>query len=486
MDTPVNMETSAEMDDAFYATGDSTVRWEDRKLQALNLCKALWPSALEYEVHDRFVGTFNEIIPVTINTTGSESPAMFIIRLASQWGGIGAGTSVFEQVTTLQYIRTSTPIRVPEVIAYDTTSDNVLESPYLIMERLRGQDLEMFLDDMTAEQRKVLALELGQLYNQLRQIRSSYSGRIVPTAACHMPSLLPGETLSQIPITIEPYAARVPYDDDWDPELPTEGTFRDVPEDLITSGGLLSDPPNLPLLEMATRPFNRRIVQQTAWYPNINSTMAPRLQFLRDMMDVVVDEEHVDNPSNDYQLVHIDLFPRNIMVDLSSSPMITGIIDWDEAVFAPAFVADRAPTWLWEPPVPEDEEMAPDADDYVHPDTETCERSARTPATPELREVRRAWEGAVGRECVESVANPYAVLARRFLRFAAEWQWPYYWHRLYEETIKEWDALRDLEEEAHRHDESDSEDGSADEVEDVPDDDDDSAWETCSEDGDED
>ncbi|OIW22162.1 hypothetical protein CONLIGDRAFT_703077 [Coniochaeta ligniaria NRRL 30616] len=32
------------------------------------------------------------------------------------------------------------------------------------------------------------------------------------------------------------------------------------------------------------------------------------------------------------------------MVDLSSSPMITGIIDWDGAVFAPAFVADRAPS----------------------------------------------------------------------------------------------------------------------------------------------
>ncbi|KAH8905528.1 hypothetical protein BR93DRAFT_980149 [Coniochaeta sp. PMI_546] len=467
------------MDDRAYRSGASTVRWIDRKAQALNLCKALWPSAVVHQVHERFVGSYNETIPVDITESACEGPARFIIRLASQRGG---DTSVFEQVTTLHYVRTATPIRVPDIIAYDTTSDNALESPYLILERLPGQDLDDLLDDMTAEQRKVLALELGQLYHQLRQVRSPYSGRIIPREGCHMPSLLPGETLSQIPIAIEPYAARVLYDESWTAKLPTKGTFGDVPEDFITSGGLLSDPPNLPLLEMTTRAANRRIVQLLTWYPRCGY-LARQRQFLRDMMDVVVDEERVENPSNDFHLVHVDLFPRNIMVDPARSPMITGIIDWDEAVFAPAFVANVPPTFLWEPPAPpapEDEETE------VVSDEETFERSIRIPPTPELQEVKRVWEEAVGRECVESATDPYAILARRFLKFIEMWQWVYGMDERYDETIEEWNALRDAEEEAHRADEVDSGCDYEHEAKVNPEDDDDSAWETCSEDEDED
>ncbi|KAK3936546.1 hypothetical protein QBC46DRAFT_418703 [Diplogelasinospora grovesii] len=377
---------------------------------------------------------------------------------------------------------------------------------------------------MTAEQRAVLAKELGELYDQLRQIRSPYSGRIVASEACHMSSLLPGETLSHLPITIEPYAARVLYQDgDWKARLPKEGTFRDVPEEFITSGGLLSDPPNLPLLEMTARPFNRRLIQHETFFQGDPDYFPPRFRYLRDMMDVIVDEEHVENPSNDFQLVHVDLFPRNIMVDPSSTPMITGIIDWDEAVFAPAFVADIAPAWLWELPFTEDDGVTEEGEEkpFVDLDKESFERSTQIPPTPELQEVKRVWEEAVGRERVESATNPYAILARRFLKIVSYWVWPWWMNELYDETLKEWNKLRDEEEAKYlarqraqgygenpedemmeddddsfweTEDEEEGDDGEeyenggepGHETEDIREDDGDSAWETGSEDGDED
>ena len=46
---------------------------------------------------------------------------------------------------------------------------------------------------------------------------------------------------------------------------------------------------------------------------------------------------------------HVDLFPGNIMADIRSegSIQVTGILDWDEAVVAPKFVAYELPAWLW-------------------------------------------------------------------------------------------------------------------------------------------
>jgi hypothetical protein len=184
------------------------------------------------------------------------------------------------------------------------------------------------------------------------------------------------------------------------------------------------------------------------------------------------------------------------MVDPSSTPMITGIIDWDEAVYAPKFAAAVAPTWLWEPPEEkedddkeeEDDEDDEDDDGSVQDpdiDEEKFEKSNAEPPTPELQAVKRAWEDAVGPECADSARDHYAILARRILRFAAAWQWEDWWHQLYYDTIDEWKALQGLEES-----DDESEDGSEDESEDmevdIPEDDDDSAWETCSEEDEED
>ncbi len=52
-----------------------------------------------------------------------------------------------------------------------------------------------------------------------------------------------------------------------------------------------------------------------------------------------------------YSLAHLDLAPRNILVDLTAFPntsrrVITGILDWDSAVLAPRFLSCYPPLWI--------------------------------------------------------------------------------------------------------------------------------------------
>lgn len=50
-----------------------------------------------------------------------------------------------------------------------------------------------------------------------------------------------------------------------------------------------------------------------------------------------------------YYLAHGDVYPRNILVEVTDNESVrfTGIIDWDSAQFAPAFMAYEVPCWLW-------------------------------------------------------------------------------------------------------------------------------------------
>ncbi|OIW34966.1 hypothetical protein CONLIGDRAFT_710216 [Coniochaeta ligniaria NRRL 30616] len=463
---PATSPDTNNTDDKGYAEGLVTVRWVDRQPQVLNLCKELWPSALNQEVHNRSLGGWNELIPITITLSESEGPTDFILRLPNQW----SETPVIESVAILHYVQTSTEIRVPDVIAYDTTTGNALKSPYIIMERLGNQDLDDILDDLTAQERTVIAAELGQVYKQLRKIRSAYSGKIVPASSCHLPSLLPGETLSHLPIAIEPYGALL--DDcskDRTPTIEIDGT----PKDFIAAGGLTSDPPNATLHEMVTRAFDRRIIQCATWHP-WDADEKEKYSTMRAMASAIVSENHVANPTGDFCLWHPDLFPRNIMVDPTRSPMITGIVDWDEAVLAPGFVAAVAPTWLWEPGprYTEDEEDVEGAEG----DKEAFERANRVPLTAEMREVKRVFEQAAGDECLATCTSHYAIIARRLMMFVLPWQWTSDWTEWYEETLEEWKTLR-TGQKSGDHSDEEMEDQP---LEDIPNDD--SVWETCSED----
>ena len=111
------------------------------------------------------------------------------------------------------------------------------------------------------------------------------------------------------------------------------------------------------------------------------------------MIEVVheIDELSLFKPDI-YCLCHVDLHQGNIMVEVQSdaSLELTAILDWDEAVFAPNFVACE-PRWrLWD-------------DDEWHVDEEglltwpyELEGANNLPSTPEKQELKRYLQSTLG------------------------------------------------------------------------------------------
>jgi aminoglycoside phosphotransferase (APT) family kinase protein len=109
-----------------------------------------------------------------------------------------------------------------------------------------------------------------------------------------------------------------------------------------------------------------------------------------------------------YSLAHLDLAPRNILVDPTSDtqlPIITGILDWDSAILAPMFMSCAPPLWIWGWQDDEDED----------------ERTANNePPTLEARQLKLLFEKAAGPDYMRLAYDPAYRLARRLVRFAFE------------------------------------------------------------------
>ncbi|KAK7977733.1 hypothetical protein PG996_003786 [Apiospora saccharicola] len=178
------------------------------------------------------------------------------------------------------------------------------------------------------------------------------------------------------------------------------------------------------------------------------------------MVQGMVDLE-LFQPENDrICLQHPDFFPRNIMVDFTPDPGITGIIDWDNANFVPRFAARVPPRWLWQTSWWKHEDKEDQAEEENGRDDEDdedkeCEdgknefywveepldTEGNAPETPEDAEIKRVFEEAVGECWIEEATSPWFPLARRILQFSQRtlfWGWDF---ELITEWKERWDTL---------------------------------------------
>ena len=135
---------------------------------------------------------------------------------------------------------------------------------------------------------------------------------------------------------------------------------------------------------------------------------------------------------NKNTLCHLDLRSRNIMVRAQPDDQIkiTGILDWDSAVFAPFWVGCAPPHWLW---ADEDDETF-DENDETNAD--------KVPATEHGREVKLAWEEAVGEDFCRFSYEPEYRIARKLFHFALHGIHSTWETREAEALIEEWKPIR--------------------------------------------
>ncbi|KAI6092727.1 hypothetical protein F4821DRAFT_223127 [Hypoxylon rubiginosum] len=272
------------------------------------------------------------------------------------------------QVATLRLLRERGRIPVPEVIRFDQSTENELNARYMIQNRVPGIELFKGYPRLDWRAKYKLARELGHVYRELLATYSDAPGALV------------------LPVDHSAKFELVPWHR---PRVARTREYNDspVPQDLY---------------KILVDIFIARKESDLRRWPN--KTAGPRLM---DRFCVMASELSERGWFEDCRmsLEHFDITPRNIIVHPEPStgnPVISGIIDWDQAVFAPHFVCCKPPAWLWT-------WLAGSDHDGFHAHEQLAPGE---PPTPEGRKLKRIFDESAGLEYVRFAYTPAYRLAR--------------------------------------------------------------------------
>ena len=356
-------------------------------------------------------GSYNRVTGITILDPNGKEENRFVLRVPR----IPWDSTPEREVAILRYVRQYTSIPVPEVVAVDYTSNNLLKDPYVVQKRVSGMSIWEAKQDreISTEQWCTVAREVGRTMLEMQKVTN-------PTPGLLESSLNDDGSYS---FSVIPFDIRAPRDPDWKKkaavitaekkasilELYQESTWRF----LITQfGRWMAD-------ELDQRPdgiynwdFMHRLAQVSGRMNN---------------MCLLGDDINC--------LAHLDLAGRNIMVEFQpGEPLkITSYLDWDSAIFAPRFVGCAPPWWLWQ-----DDD---DTTDYQEDESKANE----TPAQLHKQEIKRAFEETVGEDFLTYAYEPQFQLARKLFHIAIHGNGSPSHLQLVENFLDEWEAFYDKE-----------------------------------------
>ncbi|KAI2784006.1 kinase-like domain-containing protein [Daldinia loculata] len=311
----------------------------------------IWPDATADEITiERMIGGgFNRIIGLSRHTAQQpDNDIRYILRIPRD-----ADQPLDSQVGTLRFLHERCNIPAPKVISFDHTDNNELNSRYMIQNRIPGETLLSSYPNLTHEERCRVARELGHVYSELLATKSATSTILVP----------PEE------------------EDIRDPPIPQD--IRKMLFDIFEGQKAA---------ELEARP---------------DSIIRPELldQFCEMTSDLAEEGWFEDCQIS---LAHLDMEPRNILVNPTSDtelPIISAVLDWDSAIFAPQFMCCTPPLWLWA------------WSDYEEEDERTANDM---PPTREGRQLKQLFEQAAGPRYIRLAYLPVYRFARQLVRFAVQ------------------------------------------------------------------
>ncbi|KAL8640409.1 MAG: hypothetical protein Q9226_008751 [Calogaya cf. arnoldii] len=347
--------------------------WSDFVPRVHQLCRQLWPSASEDEefvVEKLKGGSYNRIIGIETPSSTGAAHGSYILRIPRYEFAQQA-----REIAILRYVRQQTSIPTTEVIFFDPTTENPLNEPYMVQTRILGQSLQDVYPTLNHEQKRAIAKQWGQILLSQRTVKNSSLGVVHATT----------NEDGTIEFAINPYDVHSAVDPD--------------PADVGLS-------PAQSVLEMFVTQFER-------WEAaHIRSSRAPPPAYKPEEYDrLIAVAKDMDAAGffkdTTFALCHLDLFPRNVMVDIQSdgAANITGVLDWDSAVFAPDFAVCAPPSWIWA---------------WKDDDDEPLDEAEITPDNPEDQTLKRDFEDVVGDELHDFFYAPQYRMARRLFDLALE------------------------------------------------------------------
>ena len=459
--TSGNQTGSSKSSTFSYQSETSTLAHEqtpfiDFKLQVLELCHRLWPSAPKSTLSEQsttasghrfsgllksrkllrrkssspntsnetskdilkdFIiermkgGTFNRIIGITVIDPSADCPEQLILRTPR----IAWMSRPDREVATLRYVRQHSSVPVAHVKAFDFNPDNPLKDPYVVQSRIAGTDLRTAIqNDLSHEQWCAVARQVGRILLQFQAMTSPVPGLIEEVT----------KEDGLRAFTVKPFDIKPPFEKDW----------------ALKQASPLFNADNSRALEYYKKStldfFLAQFGRWRAEELRINPTEILHPHFMERLAAAASQMDRLGCLGcNKNCLSHLDLAAQNIMVEVDSdkSITITGVLDFDSAVFAPTFVSCYPPWWLWQ-----DETQPGDA-------MEDESQSNETPPDPELVEIKHIFEETVGDDFLRYAYQPKFRLARKLFKIACHGNSSNETWKKIEEFLSEWDAFYEAE-----------------------------------------
>ncbi|MCJ1290762.1 hypothetical protein MMC34_002304 [Xylographa carneopallida] len=298
-------------------------------------------------------------------------PGQYILRIPRRYRH--SNTSIDLEIATLRYIRKRVSLPLPEIISFDLTPNNPIKSPYTLQKRLMGRSLNLlYYDVMNHQQRKEFVHQYARILRELIEVDSPVAGDF---------GLLKDGNTSEQEIQI------LHYEDGW-------GTGDALTGTPVTNKSQKT-------LDVLLLQFKRQTDDTLTRDPHYDAidTQGRLSEIAREMdqLGCLGDDR--------FTLFHGDLEARNIMchIDSLGELSISGVVDWDDAKFAPRILSCAPHTWIWDWSDGEDSDI-PNAYDV--------------PKDPELRELKDVFENTVGEGYLKLSRSPQHRLARYVIALA--------------------------------------------------------------------
>jgi len=336
------------------------------RIRALILQK--WPTLADEDITITRMagGGFNRITGLSFRSKGETEQLSYILRVPRFEASI-----LLNDVAILRFVSKHTDLPIPRVVSFDCTEGNVLGDPYMIQHRIPGTPLIYLFPKLHHKARKQVARQFGHVIRSLTSLRSQRIGRVVVSDGTQSSEDYMVESLVETgaPAVVTPYNGDSTGED-------AHQLLLDLFLDRVKIAS--ETPPDIFRLEYFER----------------FCALLSQLNELGYFHNVAI------------SLCHLDLEPRNILFDDSNDPpgCISGVLDWDSALFLPSYMACKPPSWIW---------------GWLEDEDEDEKTANDVPDSAEARELKSVFEHAAGPAYARLAYDPVYRLARRLTQFAA-------------------------------------------------------------------
>ncbi|EPS41149.1 hypothetical protein H072_4963 [Dactylellina haptotyla CBS 200.50] len=281
-----------------------------------------WPAGKKFKVNGK----------LGFNARPEDSEVRAVFR-ASRWPIKGREDPDILDNYAILTILSARGLKVPNVLAYDSTSNNTVCVPYMLLQRISGIRLEEIYPSLTQKQKERVAMLVAQMLLTFDQVKSDVTGPLKGAE-------------NGIPIKF--------------------GFQEEQPRNFsVIIANFVIGRNNKYTVQYSNHPHTLMKRLFHCWaegrgsnkstHPYVSQAYVYCFKMLSDVLDAMRARGFFDkNCRENIALHHPDFYARNIIIGASCRRPdnltfeIEGVIDWDDTTFLPEVLRSSPCAWLWE------------------------------------------------------------------------------------------------------------------------------------------